>query len=200
MDISGTRSLPGGGYVQGGVGMSRGVHTHPLLGHGNSGGEYPPPAPRHRTWGVSTNPLPHTWDLGFNRIRSPSGWYTSCWNSFLLLPANKVCKGYAFTGVCLSTGGGHAWSGGIHDRGGHVWQGDGMHGRGGLVWQEGVYGRGCIAGGHVWQGGGMHDRNGKWAMKAMPFSHSVYLGWIYFEGKANRITLLFCDVSSSLDV
>ena len=34
------------------------------------------------------------------------GWYTSYWNSFLLPPANKVCEGYVFTGVCLSTPGG----------------------------------------------------------------------------------------------
>ena len=72
-----------------------------------------------------------------------------------------------FTGVCLSTGGGHAWqgrghawqgvcmAGGVHGRG-HVWQG-GMHGRG-HVWQ-GVCvvggmcsGRACVVGEHVWQG------------------------------------------------
>ena len=59
-----------------------------------------------------------------------------------LPPANKVCEGYVFTGVCLSMGGMHG--------GGHVWPG-GMHGRGM-----------CMAGGHVWQGracmvgGGMH--------------------------------------------
>ena len=41
-----------------------------------------------------------------------------------LPPANEVCEGYVFTGVCLSTGGRawlpggrrHAWQ-----RGGHVW-------------------------------------------------------------------------------
>ena len=45
----------------------------------------------------------------------------------LLPPANEVCEGYVFTGVCLSTGG-------VHD-GGHAWQG-GMHGRGVcMVWQ-----------------------------------------------------------------
>ena len=31
--------------------------------------------------------------------------YTSYWNAFLFPPANVVCKGYVFTGVCLSTGG-----------------------------------------------------------------------------------------------
>ena len=34
-----------------------------------------------------------------------SRWYASYWNAFLLLPTNEVCKGYVFTGVCLSTGG-----------------------------------------------------------------------------------------------
>ena len=40
----------------------------------------------------------------------------------LLPPANEVCEGYVFTGVCLSTGG-HAWhvAGGMHGRG-HAWQ------------------------------------------------------------------------------
>ena len=30
-------------------------------------------------------------------------------NEFFLPPANEVCEGYVFTGVCLSTAGGHAW-------------------------------------------------------------------------------------------
>ena len=28
-------------------------------------------------------PPPHTWDLGYNGIRSASGWYASYWNAFL---------------------------------------------------------------------------------------------------------------------
>ena len=52
---------------------------------------------------------------------------------YLLPPTNKVCEGYVFTGVCLSTLGGHAWfysAGGMHGFirgacvvlfGGHVW-------------------------------------------------------------------------------
>ena len=32
------------------------------------------------------------------------GRYVSYWNAFLLPPANIVCEGYVFTGVCLSTG------------------------------------------------------------------------------------------------
>ena len=36
------------------------------------------------------------------RIWSMSGWYTSCWNAFLLPPANEVCEGYVFTCVCHS--------------------------------------------------------------------------------------------------
>ena len=35
----------------------------------------------------------------------------------LLPPANEVCEGYVFTGVCLSTRGGHAW----FFLGGHAW-------------------------------------------------------------------------------
>ena len=44
--------------------------------------------------------------------------------NLLLPPANEVCEGYVFTGVCLSTGGGRAW-----------WQG-GMRGAGmcGIRW------------------------------------------------------------------
>ena len=86
----------------------------------------------------------------------------------LLPPANEVCEGYVFTGVCLSTGwrawrgcmagacmaGGACVVGGMCGRGacvagGHAWQG-GMHCMAGA----------CMAGGHAWQGaymaGGMH--------------------------------------------
>ena len=41
----------------------------------------------------------------------------------LLAPANEVCEGYVFTGVCLSTGGGSP-SGGSLSRGGGLCQGD----------------------------------------------------------------------------
>ena len=63
-----------------------------------------------------------------------------------LPPANEVCGGYVFTGVCLSTGGQCAWQGGMHGRG--------VCGRGGHAWQRR---RVCVAGdmhgrGHVWQG------------------------------------------------
>ena len=43
------------------------------------------------------------------------------WGKVIFLPpANEVCEGYVFTGVCLSTGG-HAWqgscvAGGMHGR------------------------------------------------------------------------------------
>ena len=55
-----------------------------------------------------------------------------------LPPANEVCEGNVFTGVCLSTGGGHAWlgcawSGGMHDRG--ACMAGGTHDRG-RAWQE----------------------------------------------------------------
>ena len=45
-----------------------------------------------------------------------------------LPPANEVCEGYVFTGVCLS--GGCAWQGGVHSRG-HVC------GRGACAWRGG---------------------------------------------------------------
>ena len=66
---------------------------------------------------------------------------------YLLPPANKVCKGYVFTGICLSTGeacmvalGGmaHVWL----LQGGHVWLLLGDGGMGGM--------RGCSGGGCAW--------------------------------------------------
>ena len=70
-------------------------------------------------------------------------------NCLLLLPpANEVCEGYVFTGVCLSTGGGRAW----------LLQGGVVHGcsRGGM---RGCSGGACMVapGGHAWLlwGGGM---------------------------------------------
>ena len=61
-----------------------------------------------------------------------------------LPPANEVCEGYVFTGVCLSTlGGGHAsflFRGGMR----HFIWGGGMHG----FIQGGMHG--FIQGGHVW--------------------------------------------------
>ena len=63
-----------------------------------------------------------------------------------LPPANEVCEGYVFTGVCLSTGWRHAC------RGGHVWQGV-------CVWWGGMHGRGCAWHGSMHgTGGGMHGR------------------------------------------
>ena len=55
-----------------------------------------------------------------------------------LPPANEVCEGYVFTGVCLS--GGHAWL----LRGGHAWLLQGGH-----AW---LLGGACMVapGGHVW--------------------------------------------------
>ena len=66
-----------------------------------------------------------------------------------LPPANELCKGYVFTGVCLSTG--H-----VHGKGGmgHAW--GGMCGRGhaswGHAWQVTCVVGACIARGHVWWG------------------------------------------------
>ena len=96
----------------------------------------------------------------------------------LLPPANEVCEGYVFTGVCLSTGGGVACVvGGVSGRGACV-AGEGacMHGRGackhgrgacvagGCAWQGHAWQGACIAGGCAWQGaymaGGMHGGGG----------------------------------------
>ena len=76
-----------------------------------------------------------------------------------LPPANKVCEGNVFTGVCLSTGGGmHGWGTCVAE--GHAWQGvcmvgacmpGGMHGRG-CAWQRGVHGGGICDRRHSWLG------------------------------------------------
>ena len=60
-----------------------------------------------------------------------------------LPPVNEVCEGYVFTGVCLSTGGGHACMGGVHGggacvAGGCAWWGHAWRGR---AWWWGVRGR-----------------------------------------------------------
>ena len=74
-----------------------------------------------------------------------------------LPPANKVCEGNVFTGVCLSTGGACM-------AGGHVWQ-RGMHGRGCAWWVHACQGA-CMVGGCAWQGGvhggGICDRRHSW--------------------------------------
>ena len=87
--------------------------------------------------------------------------------STLLPPANEVCEGYVFTGVCLSTGEGRAWL-----PGGHVWLPRGMCGcwQGEHVWLPGacVVDRVCVwllgaymvAGEHTWLPGGMHGCQG----------------------------------------
>ena len=103
---------------------------------------------------------------------------------FSLPPANEVCEGYVFTGICLSTGGacvagGACTVGGacvvedVHGRGacmvrtcmmgGMCGWGSAWPGGGGSAWPGGMYGGGtcvvgaCMAGGHAWQGD-MHSR------------------------------------------
>ena len=69
----------------------------------------------------------------------------------LLPPANEVCEGYVFTGVCLSTTGGHAWLlwGGMHDcSGGRAWLLHGgvwffLGGMHGFCWGCMVFSGGC---------------------------------------------------------
>ena len=73
-------------------------------------------------------------------VSSKSGIYTNCLS---LPPANEVCEGYVFTGVCLSTLGGHAWfySGGKGGMRGFILGGirgfiwGGMHG---FIWGAGA--------------------------------------------------------------
>ena len=74
---------------------------------------------------------------------------TDVLQTMLLPPANEVCEGYVFTGVCLSTGGdicgkGACVAGGMH--------GGGVCMVGGKAWQGDVHGRGaCVrCGGHAW--------------------------------------------------
>ena len=45
-----------------------------------------------------------TGKLGMKTVLEVPPEYRQCL-SYLLLPANEVCEGYVFTGVCLSTGG-----------------------------------------------------------------------------------------------
>ena len=81
-------------------------------------------------------------------VRREVGRYISKVVQIFLPPANEVCEGYVFTGVCLSTLGGHAWfySGGMC---GFIW-GVCMVLFGGHVW--------FYSGGHVWfYSGGMHS-------------------------------------------
>ena len=75
----------------------------------------------------------------------------------LLPPANKVCEGYVFTGVCLSTGGTcMAGEGGLHGWGVYMAGGD-VHGWGGGMhgWGDVWLGRGYawLGRGYAWMGG-----------------------------------------------
>ena len=97
----------------------------------------------------------------------------SYWNAILLPPANEVCEGYVFTGVCLSTGeaciaGWHVWQGGVHGGGhaglrGHAWLQGACVVVGGHAW---LWGPCMVAGGvhscrgHAWLWGGMHGGGG----------------------------------------
>ena len=82
-----------------------------------------------------------------------------------LPPANEVCDGYVFTGVCLSTG---WWGGDVPGGGGGSMRGSGMHG--GHVWWGGMRGRGAHAwqGGCVWQGACVAGGGGVRVMYAPP--------------------------------
>ena len=69
-------------------------------------------------------------------------------------PANEVCEGYVFTGVCLSTGGGDVCgrAGACTAGGGCAWQG-GVHG-GGACMTGGMHGKGaCMVGDMRGRGG-----------------------------------------------
>ena len=94
----------------------------------------------------------------------------------LLPPANEVCEGYVFTGVCLSTGGacvvapgGGGWCmvalGGMHGcswgacvvKGGVCGEVGACMAKGGMRGEEGgMHGKG----GHAWQRGGMRGKGG----------------------------------------
>ena len=57
--------------------------------------------------GICRKSLPENFiPNNFAVISSWKSFYVvNCWVSLLLPPANVVCEGYVFTGVCLSTGG-----------------------------------------------------------------------------------------------
>ena len=86
----------------------------------------------------------------------------------LLPPANEVCEGYVFTGVCLSTWGGHAW----FYLGGHAWFYSGGHAwfyLGGHAW--------FYSGGAAWfYSGGMHGFSGGACMVFSVFSDTMRYG------------------------
>ena len=113
--------------------------------------------------------------IGYNGIRSTSGRYASSWNAFLLPPANEVCEGYAFTGVCPQ--GGHVVAGGMCGCWGACMVARGCAWLWGVrcAWLRGcVVAGGCVAvrgmwlqgggmcgcGGHVWLQGGKHGCGG----------------------------------------
>ena len=89
--ISGTRSLEGGWVC------TRGEYSFPDMGRGiqSESGQY-----------ISYWMISFCITLYFlaSLVISNHTWFHDS-----LLPANKVCEGYVFTGVCLSTGGGHAY-------------------------------------------------------------------------------------------
>ena len=69
----------------------------------------------------------------------------------LLLPANAVCEGNVFTGVCLSTGECKRWGGYVTGEG--VCMAEGACVAGGTCMAGGVHGGGaCVAGEHAWWG------------------------------------------------
>ena len=93
----------------------------------------------------------------------------------LFPPANEVCEGYVFTGVCPGGGVCATWQGGMHSRdacmAGGRWVcmvGGGVHG-GGHVWQGGMHG------GVDMCGGGVHATA----------DTVLSLGYVYFNRKNN---------------
>ena len=96
------------------------------------------PTGRHPYW--ADTPQSDTLRADTPLSPTPDGYcsrqYTSYWNAFLLLPTNKVCKGYVFTSVCLSIG-------------------EGVSGPGGVTAQGRVWSQGVPAPGGLWSKGGL---------------------------------------------
>ena len=95
--------------------------------------------------------------------------------SRLLPPANEVCEGYVFTGVCpqgvACVAEGCAWWG-------CVWQWE--HAWLGCAWWGGMHGTGaCVAGGHAWQGWGVHGRY--YEIQAMSGQYASYWNAFLFK-------------------
>ena len=107
---------------------------------------------------------------------------------FLLPPANVVCEGYVFTGVCLSTGGSGSpsWGGVLHPGGVFSIQGGCSPSRGGLLpggfsIRGGSPSRGVLHLGGLHPGGGSPSRGG-FSIRGSPSGGVLHPGGVLHLG------------------